>query len=173
MTFRQENAAESIVSFQGRINSFIISEMIEITERSILKYLYNRKSVVIMIRCIVIEILQNLYDHVEKNPDIPPEKKGVEFSVSFFSGSFYVIGGNHITTTETGSLIGRINRVNSLSRDRLKNSYKYGLANMNEPGKTGSGLGLLRTALNSGNKLEYEISNKSEELFYFRMYAKV
>jgi len=72
-------------------------------------------------------------------------------------GEFYkVTTGNFVNAKRIKFLKEKIDKINSLTKDELKDMYKFILNHQKLSAKGGGGLGLVDIARKSGNKLEYE-----------------
>ena len=71
--------------------------------------------------------------------------------------------------TDVSQLLKRIDEVNFFSGDSLKEKYISVLAGKEKFESTDSGLGLLKMAILSGNRLRYAILSQTENLFRFRI----
>jgi hypothetical protein len=63
----------------------------------------------------------------------------------------------------------KIDKINSLSKDELKDFYKFVLNNQTFSEKGGGGLGLIDMARKTGNKLEYQFSSFNPEFDFFNL----
>ncbi len=107
--------------------------------------------------CIFVECIQNLYHHVESDKQVGTlfgnDRLGFLFLTKEKDGQCRITTGNFIHGEKTAELRKRIDYLNSLSQDQLKELYRSSV-NANEfSNKGGAGLGMIDIARKSGNKL--------------------
>ncbi|HPX05550.1 MAG TPA: SiaB family protein kinase [Tenuifilaceae bacterium] len=168
--YTQMNQGEVIVAYKGCINADIISNTLNLIESKldesvpntpIRKKLYN----------VLVESLQNLFHHVDIPPDLDIEcdsNFGV-FILSKVDNSFRIATGNFIKNSKAPILKEKIDKINSLSKEELKDFYKFVLNNQTFSEKGGGGLGLIDIARKTGNKLDYTFYDYSPEYSFFNM----
>jgi hypothetical protein len=158
-----------IIIYQGLFDQEIIKSMIAMTEKKLIqdnvdeglrRRLFN----------IMVEGLQNICKHQHKIelPDYTP---------------FLMIGaGDNCYNMSTGNLIDnlkislvddKLNHINSLSKEELKEHYKEARLKSVISEVGGAGLGFIDMARKSGNKLEYKFYDVSPEQSYFILYTKI
>jgi len=156
--YSKHSKGDVVLAYKGSITSDLINDILEAVEKKLeeanaesrlRKKIYN----------VLVESLQNLFHHIETvhegiNEDLDPK-----FGVLIIEreGEFYkVTTGNFINSKRTKFLKEKIDKINSLTRDELKDMYKFILNHQKLSAKGGGGLGLVDIARKSGNKLEYE-----------------
>lgn len=171
LCFEQMNRGEVIVAYKGEINADIIADTLSLIEakledadikNSIKKRLYN----------VLVEGLQNLYHHV----DMPKELTKVDqnsnigiFIISFVDSGFRISTGNFVKHEKVKSIKEKIDNINSLSSEELKDFYKFVLNNQKFSAKGGGGLGLIDMARKTGNKLEYNFIEYNSDYDFFNL----
>jgi len=159
------------MAFKGNISSELISNVLETVESrmddynessKIRKKLYN----------VLVESLQNLYHHIET---LPGEMHG-EFAEKFGilvigrnDGKYKISTGNFITHDKVDVLKNKIDKINSMGRDELKDMYKFILNHQRLSDKGGGGLGLVDIARKTGNKLEYAFEKYNDTYYFFNL----
>ena len=63
----------------------------------------------------------------------------------------------------------KIDKINSLSKDELKDMYKFILNHQKLSAKGGGGLGLVDIARKTGNKLEYTFQHYQDDYYFFNL----
>ncbi len=167
--FEYMNQGEVIVAYKGSIGADIIANTLNLVESKIddtvqqnstRKKLYN----------VLVESLQNLYHHV----DAPEEMRegdsnyGV-FILSKVSVGFRISTGNFVKREKSSMLKEKIDKINSLSSDELKDFYKFVLNNQKFSEKGGGGLGLIDMARKTGNSLDYRFFDYNNEFDFFTL----
>ena len=166
------NDKDALISYKGNISSDVINKVLESIENKltianeegkIRKKLYN----------VLVESLQNLYHHVEDLPDgmafgVDDSKFGI-LVVSKTDKGYKITTGNFINSGKIKSLKDKIDKINSLSQDELKDMYKFILNHQKLTAKGGGGLGLVDIARKTGNKLDYTFQNVSDDYYFFNL----
>ncbi|MEN8228616.1 MAG: SiaB family protein kinase [Bacteroidota bacterium] len=162
------NSGDVLMSFKGNISSELISNVLEVVESKmdehnesskIRKKVYN----------VLVESLQNLYHHIEELPDEMTKEYGDKFGILVISrgGERYKIStGNFISQEKVDVLRNKIDKINSMGREELKDMYKFILNHQRLSDKGGGGLGLVDIARKTGNKLDYTF-DKFDDIYYF------
>lgn len=126
---------------------------------------------------VLVEALQNLYHHTdafaEEVLDNGDQKKTAVFIVGKKAEDYNILAANYIVKDNVPSLKTRLDRINSLDKDGLRDYYKEVLDNGQYSVHGGGGLGMIDIARKSGNKLEYEFSDVNKDYGLFILKIKV
>jgi hypothetical protein len=164
-----------ILAYKGSITSELINDILEAVEKKLeesdadsklRKKIYN----------ILVESLQNLFHHIEMVHEGVQEELDPKFGVLVVvkeNESYKVTTGNFVSFKRIKFLKEKIDKINSLSKDELKDMYKFILNHQKLSAKGGGGLGLVDIARKSGNKLEYEFYNYNEDYYFFNLTISV
>jgi len=164
-----------ILAYKGSITSELINDILEAVETKLeeanadsrlRKKIYN----------VLVESMQNLFHHIETyhegiNEDLDP-KFGV-LVIERSGESYKVTTGNFVNAKRIKFLREKIDKINSLTKDELKDMYKFILNHQRLSAKGGGGLGLVDIARKSGNKLEYEFYNYNDNYYFFNLTISV
>lgn len=169
--YKQLTTGEVVLSFKGSITSEIINGILESIENKlaetneegkIRKKMYN----------VLVECLQNLYHHIE---DLPKEVTGLDdrkfglLVINKHDSGYKITTGNFVSSGRIKPLKDKIDKINSLTQDELKDMYKFILNHQKLTAKGGGGLGLVDIARKTGNKLEYGFQNISKDYYFFNL----
>jgi len=118
---------------------------------------------------VMVESLQNIVKHSDKLI-----KEGVEdhmaiFTIGRTTESYSVLTGNPIKNENIEGLSAKIDQINALDKDGLKNLYKEIIKSTEISEKGGAGLGFVDMARKSGNKIDYEFYKMNDEFSFFIM----
>jgi hypothetical protein len=164
-----------ILAYKGSITSELINDILEGVEKKLedadadsklRKKIYN----------VLVESLQNLFHHIEMSHESINEQLDPKFGVLVVvkENEFYkVTTGNFINSRRIKFLKEKIDKINSLSKDELKDMYKFILNHQKLSAKGGGGLGLVDIARKSGNKLEYTFYNYNDDYYFFNLTISV
>ena len=86
-----------------------------------------------------------------------------------FEDGFKVSLGNFVTSNKTKYLKDKIDKINSLTEEELKDMYKFILNHQKLSAKGGGGLGLVDMARKTGNKLEYSFYEFNSDFSFFNL----
>ena len=89
--------------------------------------------------------------------------------VSRESGKYKISTGNFITQDKVDVLKNKIDKINSMGKEELKDMYKFILNHQRLSEKGGGGLGLVDIARKTGNKLEYTFEKYSDAYYFFNL----
>jgi hypothetical protein len=169
------NKGNVILAYKGSITSEIINDILEGVEKKLeevdedsklRKKIYN----------ILVESLQNLFHHIEMSHEGINEELEPKFGILAVvkeNELYKIITGNFINVRRIKFLKEKINKINSLSKDELKDMYKFILNHQKLSAKGGGGLGLVDIARKSGNKLEFEFYNYNDDYYFFNLTISV
>lgn len=121
---------------------------------------------------IMVEALQNITRHQEV-PNIKQEEESGFFIVQRHENHYYITSCNPIALEQVEPLRSKLEKVNSLDENSLKEYYKTILANGELSSKGGAGLGLIEMARKSGNKLDFDFSVVNDVFATFFLHLKV
>lgn len=165
-----------ILAYKGSITPDLINEVLEAVEGKLeegheegktRKKLYN----------VLVESLQNLYHHIEETHEGIEEDLDPKFGILIIEkvgGSDYkVTTGNFIHTVKIKFLKEKIDKINSLSRDELKDMYKFILNHQRISAKGGGGLGLVDIARKTGKKILYKFYPYNDNYSFFNLIIEV
>jgi hypothetical protein len=165
------NGKDVVLSYKGSITTDIINKVLENIENKLIglnedvkvrKKVYN----------VLVESMQNLFHHVEELPKEITHVEDTKFGVLVVkkvSNGYIITTGNYINSNRIKPLKDKIDKINSLNQDELKDMYKFILNRQELTAKGGGGLGLVDIARKTGNKLEYEFHNVNNSYYFFNL----
>lgn len=165
-----------LLAYKGSITSALINEVLEAVEDKLeegneegktRKKLYN----------VLVESLQNLYHHIEETHEGIDEELDPKFGILVIerdgSGDYRVTTGNFVIASKTKFLKEKIDKINSLTRDELKDMYKFILNHQKISAKGGGGLGLVDIARKTGKKMIYNFYPYNDKYVFFDLRIQV
>ena len=174
--YTQISKGDVLLAYKGSITSELINEVLEAVEGKLeednesgktRKKLYN----------VLVESLQNLYHHIEETHDGIEEDLDPKFGILVIEkesdGEYKVTTGNFIISSKTKFLKEKIDKINSLSKDELKDMYKFILNHQKISAKGGGGLGLVDIARKTGKKLIYNFYDYNNKYSFFDLTIQV
>src|SRR4030043_2432116 len=145
-----------ILAYKGSITSDLINDVLEGVEKKLeegneesktRKKIYN----------VLVESMQNLFHHIEEFHEGITEDLDPKFGILVIekeNGLYKVTTGNFVNSTKIKFLKEKIDKINSLTKDELKDMYKFILNHQKLSAKGGGGLGLGDIARKTGKKRE-------------------
>jgi hypothetical protein len=111
----------------------------------------------------VLESLQNVSRHSDKTEHA--DKSLVVYSKTDFG--YTVTTGNVLLTSATNELRAKLEEINHLQSDEIRERYRQMLSSSEFTSKGGAGLGLMEMAKKTGNKLDYDFVSVDGQYSYF------
>lgn len=165
------NEGDVLLAYKGSITSDLITNVLDVIETK-LDEIEASSAVKKKIYNVLVESLQNLYHHID---ELPEELKG-EFDSKFailviskMKDNFRISTGNFVKSDNVKKLKEKIDKINSLSKEELKDMYKFVLNHQQLSAKGGGGLGLIDIAKKTGNKLDYLFQNFNNDYYFFNL----
>lgn len=163
-----------MISFKGNVTSELLTSVLQIMESKMEK-LDEPSRVKKKVYNILVEALQNLYHHLDKQPDLP--NKGYHTVIFMVGkddeGNYSIFTGNYIKNENAKNLREKLDKINSLDKDGLKEYYKEVLNNGMMSEKGGGGLGMIDIARKSGQKLDYDFQKVDDNNSFYSLNIKV
>jgi hypothetical protein len=114
----------------------------------------------------MVESLENIYKHqdfIDNNEFLP------KFELYIDSTKFNMFISNSILNHKVSLLKNKLDKVNSLDKDGLKDLYKNTILSGNVSPKGGAGLGIINIAKVSENKINYTFTAINDKYSYFTL----
>ena len=167
-----------LLSFKGDITSELLTSILQIIE-SKLENLQEEPKIKKKVYNVLVECLQNLYHHMDKidgetaNTEKNDKTKSAIFMIGKIENKYNIITGNYIRTENVNDLKSRLEEINSLSPEELKEYYKKTLANGEMSSKGGGGLGMIDIARKTGQKLNFNFMPVDNTFSFFSLNIKI
>ena len=162
-----------LLSFKGDITSELLTSILQIMENK-MENMQEEPKTKKKVYNVLVECLQNLYHHMDDATDLNGDKnRSAIFMIAKNNGIYDIITGNYILTENIVGLKTRLDEVNSLSKDKLKEYYRSVLNNGEMSLKGGGGLGMIDIARKTGEKLAYDFLEIDNKVSFFTLIIKV
>lgn len=116
---------------------------------------------------ILVELLQNVSRHALEGG----QRDGI-FSISHDRDGYYISVGNVVDEASKKELTERIDELNSIDSEGLRQLYKNTLRDGSFSEKGGAGLGLIEIARKSRGKLDYRFDRLADDKYFFTFNVK-
>lgn len=164
-----------LLSFKGEITSDLLTSILQIMENK-MDNMQEEPKMKKKVYNVLVECLQNLYHHLDEISEVDLESEKIRsaiFTIGKIDNKYSIITGNYILNENINGLKNRLDEVNSLSKEELKEYYKKVLNNGEMSLKGGGGLGMIDIARKTGEKLEYNFLEIDNKVSFFTLNIKV
>jgi len=164
-----------LLSFKGEITSDLLTSILQIMENK-MDNMQEEPKMKKKVYNVLVECLQNLYHHLD---DVGASGESIDkirsaiFMIGKLETKYSIFTGNYILNENIHGLKNRLDEVNSLNKEELKEYYKKVLNNGEMSLKGGGGLGMIDIARKTGEKLEYNFLEIDNKVSFFTLNIKV
>jgi len=169
--YKKMNKGEVLLAYKGSISAELITNVLGVVE-SKLDHVIDKSITKKKIYNILVESLQNLYHHVDDLPNLINESMDIHFGIFVISkmdDTYQIRTGNFIINDKIQKLKERLDKIKSLSKDELKDLYKFVLNNQKFSDKGGGGLGLIDIARRTDGRVEFEFDDFNDDYSFFSL----
>jgi hypothetical protein len=174
--YNQMERNKIMLSFKGDITSELLTSILQIME-SKLENIQEEPKIKKKVYNVLVECLQNLYHHLDAKPgdgtDPNSAIRTAIFMIGRLNGEYTIITGNYILSSGVESLRSKLDKINAMSKEELKEYYKEVLNNEEFSEKGGGGLGMIDIARKSGQKLNYSFRTVDDLYSFFSLNIKI
>ncbi len=162
----QEMISQKIISaYHGEFNQAVIEMLLkqaktDMTRRNIDKKTF-KKTYHILVEC-----LENILKHTKKHQEM--NRESIVMLSSLENGISITVG-NLIDIEEMQHLSIKLDRINSLDRENLKEMHTEILTEGRISERGGAGLGLIEISIKSQNRIDYFFKDYNEKLVFFAL----
>ncbi len=167
--FRKMEDEKVILSFKGELTPELLTSILHVLEakvKSIDFVKLKRKRIF----NVLVECFQNLYHHIDETQLTRingKQEKSALIMVKYVDESFIVRTGNFVSNNEIEGLKHKLDTVNELNAEELKELYQSKLKKNSHSEKGTAGLGFIDIARKSKGKLDYEFLKIDTESSFF------
>lgn len=161
-----------ILVYEGEFTQEITKSVLAMAERNMdssgEESTIKRKVFNVMVEC-----LQNIVKHADEFRDQNEGNHSAIFMIGKEKGNYTIISGNPVKKDLVEPLTEKLNKINDLDKDGLKQLYKNIIKNTEISEKGGAGLGFVDMARKSGNKLEFEFHDMNPSHAFFMLKSSI
>jgi len=158
-----------LLIYQGLFDQDMIKSVLSMTEKKLTQELVE-ESIKKRLFNIMVEGLQNICKHQIKTGD---SNENPMLIISQSNEFFFVITGNLIADGKINIVETKINQVNGLDKDELKELYKKSRLSSVISEVGGAGLGFIDIARKSGNKIDFKFYPIGNGISFFVQSIKI
>ncbi len=140
-----------ILVYEGEFTQEITKSVLAMAERN-MDSTGEESSIKRKVFNVMVECLQNIVKHADHNN----QDNAAVFLIGRSEDSYIITSGNPIQQSEIEGLKQKLENINNLDKDGLKELYKDIIKNTQISDKGGAGLGFVDMARKSGQPLEFE-----------------
>lgn len=169
--FRSLNRDTLSFFYQGNFSDEITDKIINLSEYNISQQ-HEQPKMSNKVSFLMAECFQNIVRHGESVEGRVKVKTGL-FITRHVGASYYITSANLIDNSNIDYLKEKLEKINQLDKDQLKQLYMDILENEGLSSKGGAGLGLVEMARKSGQKLDFYFSPIDEHFSHFYLQIKM
>lgn len=122
---------------------------------------------------VMVEALQNIVKHSDELVDGETRSHAAIFLIGRQANRYSIMAGNPIRKTNVPNLQKKLEHINGLDKDGLKDLYKEIIKNTTISEKGGASLGFVDMARKSGEKLEFSFPEMNADYCFFCLKVNV
>lgn len=157
-----------ILVYEGEFTQEITKSVLSMAERN-MDSMGEESSIKRKVFNVMVECLQNIVKHGEELNAKNEQKPSAIFMIGKQGPAYIITSGNPILNDDIERLRGKLEQINSLDKDGLKQLYKDIIKNTDLSDKGGAGLGFVDMARKSGQKLEYDFEKIDDKYSFFSL----
>jgi len=157
-----------ILVYEGEFTQEITKSVLSMAERN-MDSLGEESSIKRKVFNVMVECLQNIVKHGDDVEEEIVGKNKAIFIIGKNDNLYEITSGNPVKNETADKLKNKIDEINSLDKEGLKNLYKEIIKNNKLSDKGGAGLGFVDMARKSGRPLEYEFHPIDDHSSFFSL----
>lgn len=168
LTMEEDN---TILLYKGQVSSDLLRSLLKTTEQRLEQY-GEKVNIRKKVFNVMVESIQNLIKHVEEH-ELNTQSNAAILAICRTNEFYMVITGNFVTKEEGAELSRKLDKINQMTREQLREYYQEVLENEVISPKGGAGLGLIDIARKSGDKVDYHLKPITDDISFFTLKIKV
>lgn len=158
-------------TYRGLFSHNIITKILDLSEAN-LKKAEDAKKIRKRIYFVMMECLQNITKHQDEVEDSTVDSNGI-FILQKTANSYLITTGNLIEAVNIEPLRTKLEKINHLDADELRDYYSEIMTQGEISDKGGAGLGLVAMARKSAKKLLFDFKKINEDFSYFYLRTEI
>ncbi|MGE0634878.1 MAG: SiaB family protein kinase [Bacteroidia bacterium] len=159
-----------LLAYKDNINEETSDQLIAMVDSKMVGF-DEEKKIKKKVFNVLVECLQNVSRHAE--PDKGLDHESSILLIGRNDNSFFIITGNMMSNDKTTHLKEKLDQINKLNPEEIRDKYKELMTKMEFSDKGGAGLGLLDIARKSANKFEYDFRKLGDKKTYFTLKVSI
>lgn len=169
--YKYMNDRHIIISFLGdfthKVVTSLLSSVKKIIDTTEMDFQIKKRFYAVVVEC-----LDNItrHNYALEGEVLPKHNTSTIFTISEHTDHFKIQTGNYIHNNHVAFLSEKLDKVNSLDKEGLKEFYREKLT---ASPRGGGGLGIIDISLRSGCKISYEFKPVSDNISFFVLQTTV
>jgi hypothetical protein len=161
-----------ILVYEGEFTQEITKSVLSMAEKN-METMNEEMGIKKKVFNVMVECLQNICKHSEEFGNLNEEFSTAIFMIGKEFNEYTITSGNIIYNNKIANLQAKLEQINSLDKDGLKELYKSTLSSSELSDKGGAGLGFIDMARKSGQKLNFDFEKINNEISFFSLQSKI
>lgn len=161
-----------ILVYEGEFTQEITKSVLSMAERN-MDSIGEESNIKRKVFNVMVECLQNIVKHYEENDAARLRDHSAVFIIGKHKNEYIITSGNPVNKSKIEILTKKLEQINGLDKEGLKNLYKEIIKNNDLSDKGGAGLGFVDMARKSGQKLAYDFEKIDEETYFFSLQTTI
>ncbi len=163
-----KDSEKLLIGYQGEITESLTTNLLSLAENKLAMVEYNSRLKKKVFH-VLVEVLQNIYHNFNNLSKAPKSYMDIFIMIIKSNGTYEVVSGNYMLSKHTGKLENRINEVNQMDIDILRDEYRKKLdaGVISDEGR--AGLGIMDMVRKSGNPLDYNFLSIDQNFSFFSL----
>jgi hypothetical protein len=157
-----------ILVYEGEFTQEITKSVLAMAERN-MDSMGEESSIKRKVFNVMVECLQNIVKHGEGYKIAENVNYDAVFMIGKKDEEYVIASGNPLNNEDVSKLRSKLDQVNGLDKEGLKQLYKEIIKNTTISEKGGAGLGFVDMARKSGRKLEYDFVSMDGDRSFFSL----
>ena len=157
-----------ILVYEGEFTQDITKSVLAMAERN-MESMGEESGIKRKVFNVMVECLQNICKHAESFDENTYGKNTAIFMIGKHDSEYFITSGNPILSDKVADMSRKLEDINNLDKDGLKQLYKDIIKNGKLSSKGGAGLGFVDMARKSGKKLIFDFEPINEHLSFFSL----
>ena len=165
-------ARNLILVYEGEFTQEITKSVLAMAERN-MDSMGEESGIKRKVFNVMVECLQNIVKHSEDLNKQMVQKSTAIFMIGKQDSAYIITSGNPIKNEDVAHLRSKLDQINSLDKEGLKQLYKDIIKSTSLSDKGGAGLGFVDMARKSGSPLEYDFERLDDQYSFFSLRTKI
>ena len=161
-----------ILVYEGEFTQEITKSVLSMAERN-MDSIGEESNIKRKVFNVMVECLQNIVKHCEENNKPVNKNHSAIFIIGKHENEYIITSGNPIHADKVEGLKSKLDQINGLDKEGLKNLYKEIIKNTELSEKGGAGLGFVDMARKSGQKLAYDFEKLEDGSSFFSLQTTI
>lgn len=159
-----------ILVYEGEFTQEITKSVLAMAERN-MDSIGEESSIKRKVFNVMVECLQNIVKHSDTIED--KTQNSAIFMIGKHNNEYIITSGNAVKNDHVDDLKKKLEHINSLDKDGLKELYKEIIKSGSLSEKGGAGLGFVDMARKSGQGLEFGFEKLNSEYMFFSLQTRI